>query len=443
MDISPNVILIVIDTLRADHLGCYGYDRATSPHLDAFAADSLVCEQHIAPAIPTHPAFATLGSGQYPITHGIVGHGGNVPLRNSVPWLPALLQKSGYTTCAIDNLAPWHHGFGRGYEFYINPASRRPLSINCDNRDINMRAIPWLEQNHEEPFFLFIHYWDPHTPYMPPRAYRRLFYDRKKNPCDPANTSLERLERHPLGRVWRENWLNKLVRGHTVTDADYVEALYDAEIRYCDEGIAQLFETLERLKLLERTILAVTSDHGEMMYRHGIFFDHHGLYEGTVHVPLIVRHPDLAPRRVRQLTAHVDLAPTLLELCGLETPAQMEGVSLVPLISGSTAAPPHEFVVCQECTWQMKWALRSPEYKFILARQPDFYANPDRELYDLRDDPHEFHNLAKERPDIACECEKDLEAWIADKMRANGLEEDPLVAHGLTLGKQWQEPQSG
>ena len=90
----------------------------------------------------------------------------------------------------------------------------------------------------------------------------------------------------------------------------------------------------------------------------------------------------------------------------------------------------------------MKWALRSPEHKFILARQPDFYGNPDRELYDLRDDPHEFHNLAEERPDVARECENALESWIADKMRANGLTEDPLVAHGLTLGKQWQEQQS-
>ena len=286
MESPLNAVLIVVDTLRADHLGCYGYERNTSPNLDALAGRSVLCERHITSAIPTHPAFATLGSGQYSVTHGIVAHGGRIPLRNTVPWLPALLQKAGYTTCAIDNLAPWHHGFGRGYEYYINPASRRPLSINCDSRDINNRAIPWLEQNREEPFFLFIHYWDPHTPYMPPRAYRRLFYEPGHDPCDPGNTSLKQLERHPLGKIWRENWLNKLVRGKTVTDAAYVEALYDGEIRYCDEAIGQVIETLDRLGLAERTLLAVTSDHGEMMHRHGIFFDHHGLYEGNVHVPL-------------------------------------------------------------------------------------------------------------------------------------------------------------
>jgi len=438
MRASLNVVLVVVDTLRADHLGCYGYHRNTSPNLDALARESVVCEQHIASAIPTHPAFATLGSGQYSVTHGIVAHGGRVPLRNTVPWLPALLQKAGYTTCAIDNLAPWHQGVGGAYEYYIDPASRRPLSINCDNRDINNRALPWLEQNAEEPFFLFIHYWDPHTPYMPPRAYRRLFYDRGKDPCDPANTSLEKLARHPLGKVWSETWLNKLVRGKTVTDAEYVEALYDSEIRYCDEGIARVIETLDRLGLLERTLLAVTSDHGEMMFRHGIFFDHHGLYEGTVHVPLIIHHPDLRPGRVAQLTAHVDLAPTIVALCGLEAPKEMEGLSLVSLLEGTRDKPVREFVVCQECTWQMKWGLRTLDYKFILARQPDFYGTPARELYDLREDPREFRNVAEERPDVARRCETTIENWVAEKMRAKGLTRDPLLAHGLTLGRQWQ-----
>ncbi len=438
MESPLNAVLIVVDTLRADHLGCYGYERNTSPNLDALAGRSVLCERHITSAIPTHPAFATLGSGQYSVTHGIVAHGGRIPLRNTVPWLPALLQKAGYTTCAIDNLAPWHHGFGRGYEYYINPASRRPLSINCDSRDINNRAIPWLEQNREEPFFLFIHYWDPHTPYMPPRAYRRLFYEPGHDPCDPGNTSLKQLERHPLGKIWRENWLNKLVRGKTVTDAAYVEALYDGEIRYCDEAIGQVIETLDRLGLAERTLLAVTSDHGEMMYRHGIFFDHHGLYEGNVHVPLLVRHPALGPRRVRHLTAHVDLAPTLLDFCGVEAPAEMEGFSLAALMSGRRDTPLRDFIVCQECTWQMKWGLRTLDHKFILARQPDFYGTPPRELYDLREDPHEFHNLAGQQPDRARRCEILIEEWVAEKMRARGLTRDPLLTHGLTLGRAWQ-----
>ncbi|MCL4219580.1 MAG: sulfatase, partial [Candidatus Hydrogenedentes bacterium] len=157
-----NVVLIVVDTLRADHLGCYGYSRATSPHVDRFAQGAVVFDTMIAPAIPTHPAFATLFTGQYSITHGIVAHGAERPVPRQAPWLPALLQKAGYTTCAIDNLAPWRHGFGRGFEFYIDPSSRQPLEINADNRLINSRALPWLEQHGGEPFFMFVHYWDPH-----------------------------------------------------------------------------------------------------------------------------------------------------------------------------------------------------------------------------------------------------------------------------------------
>lgn len=439
-----NVILIAIDTLRADHLGCYGYRRDTSPGIDAIAARGVVCEQNIAPAIPTHPAFATLNSGQFSITHGIVAHGGQIPVPRTVPWLPALLQQAGYTTCAVDNLAPWHHGFGRGFEFYIDPASPRPLSIKCDNRTINHRALEWLRQNVNDRFFLFIHYWDPHTPYLPPRTYRNLFYE--GDPTDPGNRSLDRLAEHPLGKVWLDTWFPKLAPGRgaaakrkRITDAAYIEAMYDGEIRYCDEGIAQVVKAIDRLGLADNTLLVITSDHGEMMFRHGIFFDHHGLYEGSVHVPLIFRHPSLSPGRVPHLTAQVDVAPTILDLCELEVPAEMEGVSLAPLLRGADASPPHEFVVCQECTWQMKWALRTPRHKFILAREPDFYGTPMRELYDLERDPRELANIADAEPELAGRLEATLESWIADMMRKNGLTEDPLVKHGLTLGQGWKK----
>lgn len=428
-----NVVLIVVDTLRADHLGCYGYSRATSPHVDRFAQGAVVFDTMIAPAIPTHPAFATLFTGQYSISHGIVAHGAERPVPRQAPWLPALLQKAGYTTCAIDNLAPWRHGFGRGFEFYIDPSSRQPLEINADNRLINSRALPWLEQHGGEPFFMFVHYWDPHTPYLPPRAYRTLFY--QGDPCDPANRSLEAMTRHPLGQTWRETWFPKL--GENITDAEYIVAMYDSEIRYCDEGIGVLLKAIERLD--QDTLVIFMGDHGELMYRHGVFFDHHGLYDGNLRVPLIMRHPDLAPKRIPHLVAHVDVAPTILDFCGVPVPAAMEGSSLVPWLRDETTQPVRDFVVSQECTWQMKWSLRTTTHKFILAREPDFYGTPMRELYDLNADPDELHNVAEEAPELAAELEQKLEAWIEDKMAQNGLTEDPLVAHGMTLGKAWKK----
>ena len=432
-----NVLLIAIDTLRADHLGCYGYPRDTSPNMDELASRSVVFDRAIAPGIPTHPSFVTLNTGQYPITHGVVAHGGVRGVPRTSPWLPSLMQKNGHTTCAVDNLGEWRFGFAAGYEFYIDPTRRRALSINCDNREINRRAIPWLRQHADEPFFMFVHYWDPHTPYLPPRAYRTLFY--KGDPSDPENRSLEKLAAHPLGRAWKETWFNKL--GGAITDAEYIKALYDGEIRYCDEGVAELIETLAALGIADNTLVIVISDHGEMMYRHGVFFDHHGLYDGDLHVPLIMHYPGVEPRRIPHLAAHVDLAPTILDLCGLDIPETMEGSSLAPLVRGESSEPVRDCVVSEECTWQMKWSIRTLTHKFILAREEDFYHTPMRELYDLRTDPDELHNCAEEDPETAHALESQLEAWIAEKMRKNGLTEDPLVAHGITLGKAWKDAQ--
>lgn len=428
---AMNVVLIAIDTLRADHLGCYGYPRATSPHIDAFARNAVVFDQHIAAAIPTHPSFTTLHTGQFSITHGVVAHGGRNDIPRDAPWLASILHEAGYTTAAVDNLSQWRLDFHRGFEFYIDPTKRQALSINADNRTINRRVLPFLEQHQQEQFFLLVHYWDPHTPYLPPRAYRRLFYS--GDPEAPGHYSLDGMEtRHPLGKAWRETWFPQL--GKHITDAHYIEALYDAEIRYCDEGVGQLLSKLEDLGLSERTVVAITSDHGEMMFRHGIFFDHHGLYDGNLHVPLLLRVPGLPPRRVPGMSASVDVAPTLLDLCGLAAEERMEGISLTPWLRGERDDAPREWVVSQECTWQMKWCLRTPAHKLILAREPDAYGTPARELYDLTTDPGEFVNLAEKEPEAVARLEAQLEGWIAAQMARNGLKEDPLRAHGLSLG---------
>ena len=432
---AVNLLVLAIDTLRADHLGCYGYGRGTSPNLDALASTAVLFEKHFATSIPTHPAFVTIMSGQHAMTHGVVAHGSPHPLPANMPWLPELFQRNGYTTCAVDNLAQSRMGFLRGFEFYIDPTQRSALSLNCDNREINRRAIPWLETHRNEAFFLMVHYWDPHTPYLPPRAYRTPFY--AGDPCAPSNRTLEGMERHPLGRAWRDTWFRSL--GGGITDAEFIVALYDGEIRYCDEGIGQMLDAVDRLGLTENTVVAVISDHGEMMYRHGIFFDHHGLYDGTLHVPFMVRSPGLAPRRAGVLSTHIDVAPTLLRLCGVDVPAEMEGFDLGPWMRGERTGPGRDRVISQECTWQMKWSLRTMDHKFILAREPDFYGTPPRELYDLRNDPDELRNVATAQPDTAAALERELETWIAEGTARTGRVADPLIAHGVTLGTAWKK----
>ena len=427
---KPNVVLIVVDTLRADHLGCYGHTNDTSPRIDKLAADGVLFEREICSAIPTQPSFTTLFTGQHPITHGIVGHGGTAQLAKDAPYLSQFLLGSGYTTCAIDNLIRERHWFGRGFEFYIDPSVRRPLLLGVTCEELNARAIPWLKAHANEQFFFFIHYWDPHWPLDPPQRYRHLFY--AGDPTDPDNHSLDGWWKDPLGVLARDTWLRS--RKGVITDAKYVEALYDQEIRHLDDGVAELLDALDQTGQADNTLVILTGDHGESMTEHGIFFSHHGLYDSTLHVPLIMKWPGkIAPgTRHRQLCQTIDVAPTIMDAAGLRIPKSFEGRSLWPLASGASAEGGHEKVVSLECTWKAQWSLRTDRYKFILSRTPNS-DEPPRELYDLKADPGETRNLVEEQRELAADMEADLERWIAEGLRAAGRAKDPVAEQGATL----------
>lgn len=432
----PNILLLSADSLGANHLGCYGYKVPTTPTLDALSREGVLAERMFCPAIPTLPSYTTLYTGQHAITHQIVSHPCRNELDSEAPFLPWLLLKDGYTTCALDSLMRSRLWFGRGYEYYIDPSLRHSLlylAVTCD--ELHDRAIQWLKAHREEPFFMFIHYWDVHWPFNPPEAYRGLFYE--GNATDPHNHSLDPWWEHPLGAAAREVWLR--TKDGLITDADYVTALYDQEIRYLDDGVGRLLAALDELGLAENTLVIFTGDHGESMTEHGIYFDHHGLYDVTTRVPLIARWPGHLPAgtRLSQMLEVSDIAPTLLECAGLPIPTAMEGRSFWNLLTTGSQEGGHEQVVSLECTWQAKWSLRTDRHKFILARSPDLYDNPPRELYDLLADPAEECNIASTQPAIAAKMEADLEAWIAERLNKLGRTQDPLLAHGVSLAGPW------
>jgi arylsulfatase len=431
MDRKPNIVLIGVDTLRADHLSCYGYRHPTSPSIDALAAGGALGERLFCPAIPTHPSFTTLYTGQHPITHGIVSHGGKAQLSRETPVLPEVLMQAGYTTCAVDNLWRARSWFGRGYEFYIDPSVRRGLLIDVSCEEINSRAIPWLRSHTDEPFFLFLHYWDPHYPLHPPAAYRDLFY--KGNPFDPGNHSLEEWWRHPLGAMAKDTWLRR-PQG-LVTDAEYVVAMYDQEIRYLDDSLAALLGTLDELRLADDTLVVLVADHGTSLTEQGIFFEHHGLYDCTIHVPLVARWPGRVPAgtRVPALLHMSDVAPTILEAAGIEVPEEMEGRSAWKLFTGERTEGGHDRVISVECTWQAKWSLRTERYKLIVSRDTGLRGGPPREIYDLQTDPGEKTNLIEARPDVAERLEDELESWISRRLQELGRHADPLREQGISL----------
>ena len=208
-----------------------------------------------------------------------------------------------------------------------------------------------------------------------------------------------------------------------------------------DDGVAEILHTLDATGLSEDTLVVLTGDHGESLTEHDIYFEHHGLYDQTIHVPLLMRLPGkIAPgTSIAPIVQHLDLAPTLLNACGASAPEKMEGQNLWPLATGQTEQGGWEQVICCESTWQSKWCCRTNDTKFILSRQPDHHQQPMRELYDLTTDPAENVNLAETRPEQAAQMEAELEEWIAQKLARAGKTEDPLLTQGVTLGKRWEE----
>ncbi|MBM3500483.1 MAG: hypothetical protein FJX74_17635, partial [Armatimonadetes bacterium] len=207
-----NILLIFVDSLRADHLGCYGYHRPTSPNIDRLAGEGAVFERFFAPSVPTQPSFTTVYTGQYSLTHGVVSHKGGAQgdndLKPGTPWFPALLRQSGFLTASFDCLPRYKSWFVHGFEFLVDSTFPGPDDgYSCER--LNSRVLPWLRTHSDERFFAAIHYWDPHTPYLPPERYRHFY---EGDPTDPARNTLAPLADQYFSLMWRK-WFEKLPPG--------------------------------------------------------------------------------------------------------------------------------------------------------------------------------------------------------------------------------------
>jgi arylsulfatase A-like enzyme len=221
-----------------------------------------------------------------------------------------------------------------------------------------------------------------------------------------------------------------------ITDKDYVIAQYDGEVAYLDSCLQTILTALETRGILDDTIIVLNSDHGETLYDHDCFFDHHGLYEPTLHVPLILRYPAKIPARTRRwgFNRQQDLVPTLLELAEIETDIPFDGKSLMPLVRGEVASYDSEFYIT-ECTWMRKHGWRTPQWKLIVALEPDFHFKPPVELYNLIEDPLEADNLAEREPELVADLRGRMERWIARREKETGLA-DPIFNQGDWHGNE-------
>ncbi len=428
------VILIAADTLRPDHLSCYGYKHRTSPNIDRLTRQGTLFRNAYAGDVPTVPSFTSLLTGQRGITTGVVtfDHSEDT-IPNTVPMLAQVLAEKGIKTAAVSTLYSFKKWFARGFEHYIRPAIGRHLQFVVAD-EINSYAIPWIRQNYKENFFLFLHYWDPHVPYIPPDEYKTLFY--QGNPKNPANHSLDEWRKQPIFTYL--GWILEVL-GKGITDINYVIAQYDAEIRYMDAKIGELLDTLEDLKILDDTAIIFLSDHGESLGEHSFFFDHLDVYEGTIKVPLIIRYPHVSSpkREVSALVQLTDVAPTVVDMFHIPTPSSWEGVSLLGVQEKGGSV--HEAIYSNTALGTVKRCMRRRDWKLIQTIDACFWLTPSVELYNVREDPAEQKNVADKNAIVRDQLELELKRWVEAKLN---IRPDPLrlkAQRGLSHRRAFRE----
>ena len=432
---QPNIVLMGVDSLLATHMSCYGYHRLTSPHIDRFAEGGTLFEKTYSPHVPTTSAYASMLTGLDTFSTQVVALRHQGPLREEVKTLAEILREAGYDTTCVGFSGPSARGFDTYLEYSGWGPDESGRSPKAEN--LNKTTLPELnrliDQTDEKPFFLFLRHMDPHSPYLPPAPYERMFYHGDE--CDPSNTSMEPVMAFKPFCDYFSSWMPE-----GISDKDYVIAQYDGAIAYMDACIQRLFNALETRGVLDETIVVINGDHGETLYDHECWFDHHGIYDVTLHVPLIIRYPGRVPagKRVAGYNQHKDLVPTLLELADIDTNIEFDGKSLTSLISGEVTSYDSEFYIT-ECTWMRKHGWRTPEWKLIVALEPDFHFKPAVELYNLIQDPDENNNLAEVHPDIVNVLETRMKNWILQRERETGLT-NPIMTQGDWHGQKGVGP---
>jgi arylsulfatase A-like enzyme len=404
----PNVILYLVDTLRADHLGCYGSSRGTSPHLDAFAGESALFEAATAQSSWTRPAVTSIFTGLYPRTHGVQQRLQKVPL--ALELLPELLRRDGYQTAGFVSSAvvTAQFGFGQGFDLLDQREKERIEPTRPTSEWVYEQAAGWLSRRDpRRPFFLFLHVLDPHMPYTPPEPFRR----RLAAGVDPGAGSKERVVALRDGTM-----------PSSPADRAELAALYDAEIAAQDAAFGRLIRRLRELNLYDRVLLIFVADHGEEFLDHGGWEHGATLYQEQLHVPFLLKHPEGlgAGRRIAALVRQVDVLPTILDTLGSEAPPGIEGRSLVPLLRGAGVSALPAFASLDLDGRRIE-SVELGGRKLIQTLAHDRLPEQ-TELFDLAADPAERHDLADEDP-VAT---RRLLALLERPRRAPEIEQVPL-----------------
>ncbi|MBI1850868.1 MAG: sulfatase [Planctomycetes bacterium] len=396
---GQNLLVVVIDTLRADHLGCYGYGRDTSPRLDALAKESILYERCESQATWTLASTATILTGLYPFTHGLVKPSCG-PLTPDAVTLAERLHDAGYATYAYsaNNVVTYASGFNQGFDRF--ETGKCP-----DAGRANEAFLPWIDEAAVagKPFFLYVHYFDPHHPYDDPAGHFAKFGGQPGVGIDSPDVPMKLFKGEPSGLA--------------KTDVDALVAHYDGEIRFVDDKLGELIDRFRARGLLDNTLVVVTADHGEQFLEHGWVRHGNTVFEEETHVPLIVRIPGEAATRVASRVECADVTPTVLDLLDVRHDDELDGVSLRRI--GRRAHPDdlsfsetqHRFEVKDGETHQYEQlAIRRGKWKLLVLREQ-------LQLFDLEADPGEQHDLVWEERDVVQALRNELNVWKSSTTR--------------------------
>ena len=440
MNDKPNVIMLMIDNVRYDHVSCYGYSKKITPNIDEFAKESVLFENMFSVSSWTPPTLASMFTGKYPSHHGVLEE---IRLDHKNTTFAELLKKNGYRTLKISSspIITEMFGFNKGFDIsveqYTKPILRfdmqclwgkmRNLKFGCDKNTYykNVLAKRLIEKNKTEPLFLFLHYENTHSPYHPMRPFHKKILKEKKN-ADLGKVRNVFGEPGFLGKILRDknastHEVYKYMAGNldlTEEEIDLAVSWYDSEIAYMDYHLGELFEFLKEKNIFDDSIIIVNADHGTNLKEHRLFFHSLcSLYDTNTHVPFMIKLPHGKKKSIRGLVSLVDFMPTMLDILGIKVPDNIDGKNLAGfkesecrkyvlgelgknsdiINSFRSLLPSYNFSALQRLKF-----IRTNTHKLILGSEGR------REFYDLRKDPDEEDNVIDKHPKESKKMEKEI-----------------------------------
>lgn len=441
-----NVIMISLSNVSAEHMSLYGYERVTTPHLDAWAKDAIVFENAFTQSSWTLPVGVSLFTSLYPYSHGVTDRYENNVLSENIKTFPEILRENGYATAAFTGGLDYSKTFGhmRGFNEIVQEGD--DVDWPTDFAGLStafLRAQEWLKKNEENKFFLFVHGYDTHCPFIPPEKFIGVFSKNKKDTTIDTSQCLRGYRNNEKGE-YKASYFKDEQQEVTLTqnDIDFLKDSYDEEILSVDSLVADFLQNLDE-ETVQKTIIVIFSDHGEMFAKHGRFGRAGAirgtLYDDVLHVPLMIKIPQQTGVRVNKLAQIIDVMPTVLEVLDVHGDIGAQGKDLMSENANDHVFSGSEFNVgIFNSTYKQKSvneAVRDYEWKLIHEvkfSDSGFVEDETFELYDIKNDKDELHDVINDRPDIADGLKSILNEWRVElkKIRSGGKTEK--VPDGLS-----------